>query len=155
LRRRVGQQRVLHESSCDGCMPVLSIRRTASPRTDSDLLQIFFPRRCPSGCWSFVTAPDPADRADPRRTSQGASMTSDITHSPNAARLERSYDAPAELIWELLTTAAGLDEWFAPDGFDTTVSEIELKPGGELRYTMTATSPEQIAFMQSTGNPLA
>jgi uncharacterized protein YndB with AHSA1/START domain len=82
-------------------------------------------------------------------------MTTDITPSPNAARLERTYDAPAELIWELLTTPAGLDEWFAPDGFETQVSVIELKPGGRLLYTMTATSPEQVAFLQSTGNPLA
>ena len=75
--------------------------------------------------------------------------------SPGAARLERTYDAPAELIWELLTTAAGLEEWFAPDGFETRVSELELRPGGQLRYTMTATAPEQVAFMQDTGNPLS
>jgi uncharacterized protein YndB with AHSA1/START domain len=82
-------------------------------------------------------------------------MTTEPTLSPDAARLERSYDAPAELIWELLTTAAGLDEWFAPDGFQTRVSEIELKPGGQLRYTMTATAPEQVAFLRDTGNPLS
>jgi uncharacterized protein YndB with AHSA1/START domain len=76
-------------------------------------------------------------------------------HSPDAARLERTYDAPAELIWELLTTAAGLDEWFAPDGFETRVSELELKPGGHLRYTMTATAPEQVAFMRNVGQPLS
>ena len=33
-------------------------------------------------------------------------MTTQPTPSPEAARLERTYDAPAELIWELLTTAA-------------------------------------------------
>jgi uncharacterized protein YndB with AHSA1/START domain len=75
--------------------------------------------------------------------------------NPDQAQLERTYDAPAELIWELLTTAAGLDEWWAPDGFETRVSEVELKPGGQLRYTMTATAPEQIAFVQDTGNPLS
>ena len=74
-------------------------------------------------------------------------MTTEPTPSPNAAPLERTYDAPAELIWELLTTAAGLEEWFAPDGFETRVSELELKPGGQLQYTMTATAPEQVAFV--------
>ena len=82
-------------------------------------------------------------------------MTTEPTPSPNAARLERTYDAPAELIWELLTSAAGLEEWWAPDGFETRVNELELKPGGQLRYTMTATSPEQVAFMRDTGNPLS
>ena len=68
-------------------------------------------------------------------------MTTEPAPSPNAARLERTYAAPAELIWELLTTAAGLEEWWAPDGFETRVSELELRPGGQLRYTMTATAP--------------
>ena len=33
--------------------------------------------------------------------------------------------------------------------------ELELRPGGQLRYTMTATAPEQVAFMRNTGNPLS
>jgi uncharacterized protein YndB with AHSA1/START domain len=82
-------------------------------------------------------------------------MTTETTPSLNAARLERTYDAPADLIWELLTTAPGLDEWWAPDGFETRVSELELRPGGQVRYTMTATTPAQIAFMRDTGNPLS
>jgi len=82
-------------------------------------------------------------------------MTAEITHSPDAARFERTYDAPAELIWELWTTAAGLGEWFAPDGFESRVTDLELKPGGQLRYTMTATGAEQVAFMRDTGNPLS
>jgi uncharacterized protein YndB with AHSA1/START domain len=82
-------------------------------------------------------------------------MTTEPRLSPNAARLERTYDAPAELVWELLTTAAGLEEWWAPDGFETRVSELELRPGGQLRYTMTATGPEQVAFMRDIGNPLS
>ena len=49
-------------------------------------------------------------------------MTTEPTPSPNAARLERTYAAPAELIWELWTTAAGLGEWFAPEGFESRVS---------------------------------
>ncbi|MER7544693.1 SRPBCC domain-containing protein [Spirillospora sp. NPDC127506] len=82
-------------------------------------------------------------------------MTSSHTPSPTAARLERVYDAPVRLVWELLTTAGGLGEWFAPDGFESRVDALDLRPGGLLRYTMTATAPEQVAFMRDTGNPLA
>jgi uncharacterized protein YndB with AHSA1/START domain len=82
-------------------------------------------------------------------------MTAQPTPSLDAARFERTYDAPAGLIWELWTTADGLGEWFAPDGFESRVSELELRPGGQLRYTMTATAPEQVAFMRDTGNPLS
>jgi uncharacterized protein YndB with AHSA1/START domain len=81
-------------------------------------------------------------------------MNTEPTPSPNATRLERTYDVPAELIWELWTTAAGLEEWWAPKGFETRVSEIELRPGGQVRYTLTATSPEQVAFVQKLGLPL-
>jgi uncharacterized protein YndB with AHSA1/START domain len=82
-------------------------------------------------------------------------MTTELTPSPNAARLERTYDAPPELIWELWTTPAGLGEWFAPDGFESRVSELELRPDGQLRFTMTATAPEQVAFMRDAGVPLS
>jgi uncharacterized protein YndB with AHSA1/START domain len=82
-------------------------------------------------------------------------MTTETTPSPNAARLERTYDAPAELIWELCTTAAGLEEWWGPDGFETQVSELELRPSGHVRYTMTATAPEQVAFVRNLGMPLS
>jgi uncharacterized protein YndB with AHSA1/START domain len=81
-------------------------------------------------------------------------MTTKPASSPKAVRLERTYDAPVKLVWELLTTATGLDEWFAPDGFETRVSEVDLRPGGQLRYAMTATAPEQVEFMRDNGSPL-
>jgi uncharacterized protein YndB with AHSA1/START domain len=77
------------------------------------------------------------------------------TPSPDATRLERAYDAPPGRIWELWTTARGLEQWFAPDGFQTRVRELDLRLGGRLRYTMTATGPEQVAFMRDIGAPLA
>jgi uncharacterized protein YndB with AHSA1/START domain len=82
-------------------------------------------------------------------------MSTEAKPSADAVRLERTYDAPPELIWELLTTVPGLEEWWAPDGFETRVSELELTPGGHVRYTMTATGPDQVAFVQSLGMPLS
>jgi uncharacterized protein YndB with AHSA1/START domain len=88
--------------------------------------------------------------SQPRRT-----MNTQPAPSPDAVRLERTYHVPVDLVWELLTTPAGLEEWFAPDGFQTRVKQLELRPGGQLRYSMTATAPEQVAFMRDTGNPLS
>jgi uncharacterized protein YndB with AHSA1/START domain len=70
-------------------------------------------------------------------------------------RIERSYEVVAETIWELWTTPAGIEAWWAPDGFSVEVQKLELEPGGELIYTMTATGPEQIEFMRSAGMPLS
>jgi uncharacterized protein YndB with AHSA1/START domain len=82
-------------------------------------------------------------------------MRNELTPSPNATQLKHTYDAPAELIWELCTTAGGLEEWWGPDGFKTRVSELELRPGGQLRYTLTAIGSEQVAFVRNLGMPLS
>ncbi len=57
-------------------------------------------------------------------------------------------------MWELWTTAEGIAAWWAPDGFSVGVSKLDLAAGGELHYSMTATAPTQIEFMQNTGMPL-
>ena len=69
-------------------------------------------------------------------------------------RIERTYPASAETIWDLWTTASGISRWWAPDGFRTDVTAIDVRPGGELVYEMTAVAPEMIAFMQTAGMPL-
>jgi uncharacterized protein YndB with AHSA1/START domain len=68
--------------------------------------------------------------------------------------IERTYDAPPERIWELWTTAAGIESWWAPSGFEAKVQEIDVRPGGELRHSLTAVGPEQVAFMEGAGLPL-
>ncbi|MGX1933025.1 SRPBCC family protein [Microbacterium resistens] len=69
--------------------------------------------------------------------------------------IEKTIPAPVETVWELWTTAEGISRWWAPDGFRTDVNRLDLRPGGELVYTMTATAPEQVAFMEQHGMPLA
>ena len=69
-------------------------------------------------------------------------------------RIERTYPTTADEIWELWTTREGIESWWAPDGFTLEVEKLELEPGGELVYTMTATGPEQIEFMRNAGMPL-
>lgn len=68
---------------------------------------------------------------------------------------ERTYSADPATIWRLWTTPAGIAQWWAPDGFTTTVDALDLREGGQLVYTMTATAPETVDFMKSAGMPLA
>lgn len=68
--------------------------------------------------------------------------------------IERIVAASPETVWDLWTTARGIEQWWAPDGFRAEVQKIELTEGGELVYTMTATAPEQVAFMEQQGMPL-
>jgi uncharacterized protein YndB with AHSA1/START domain len=81
-------------------------------------------------------------------------MTVQRAPSAEATRIERTYDAPPERIWELWTTPEGISSWWAPDGFRTDVQSLDLRPGGELVYTMTAIGPEQVEFMKGAGMPL-
>jgi uncharacterized protein YndB with AHSA1/START domain len=69
-------------------------------------------------------------------------------------RIERVYRASPEQIWELWTTPGGIEQWWAPDGFDASVQELDLRDGGELRHSLTATTPETVQFMESAGLPL-
>lgn len=69
--------------------------------------------------------------------------------------IERTVAAPPARVWELWTTAEGISSWWAPEGFRTDVTRLDLTPDGELVYTMTAVAPAQIAFMEEYGMPLA
>jgi uncharacterized protein YndB with AHSA1/START domain len=68
--------------------------------------------------------------------------------------LERTFAASVEDVWELWTTKEGIESWWGPEGFSTTVLKLDLWPGGELRYTMTATAPDQVGFLRKAGMPL-
>ncbi len=67
--------------------------------------------------------------------------------------IERVWQAPIDVIWELWTSAEGIASWFGPRGFAVEVEEIDLKAGGIFRYTMRATDPEKIAGMEKQGRP--
>lgn len=68
--------------------------------------------------------------------------------------LERTFKTSLEEVWELWTTRDGIESWWGPEGFSVAVSELDLRPGGELVYAMSATEPEQMAYMTKAGMPL-
>lgn len=68
--------------------------------------------------------------------------------------LERTFEASAEEVWELWTTKDGIEAWWGPDGFQVEVESLDLRPGGDCVYAMSATGPEQIDYMTKAGMPL-
>ena len=68
--------------------------------------------------------------------------------------IERTFNAAIEDVWELWTTKEGIESWWGPDGFIVKVDRLDFHSGGELVYAMTATAPEQIAFLKKAGMPL-
>lgn len=83
-------------------------------------------------------------------------MSSAMTSSARRkVTLERSFEASIEEVWDLWTTKEGIESWWGPDGFVVKVQKLDLRPGGELLYTMTAIGSDQIAFLKNAGMPLA
>jgi uncharacterized protein YndB with AHSA1/START domain len=73
---------------------------------------------------------------------------------PKHIIIERRFDAAMEDVWDLWTTKEGIESWWGPDGFRVEVIELELRPGGQLFYAMTAVAEPQISFMKQSGMPL-
>lgn len=69
--------------------------------------------------------------------------------------LERKYKASVRDVWDMWATAKGIESWWGPGGFTTKVNKMDLRPGGGLHYTMTASGVDQIAFMKNAGMPLS
>jgi uncharacterized protein YndB with AHSA1/START domain len=69
--------------------------------------------------------------------------------------LERKLKASLDDVWELWTTAEGIESWWGPDGFTTRVDELDVRRGGAFRYTMTATGKNEVEFMKREGLPLS
>ena len=50
--------------------------------------------------------------------------------------LERTLDAPVDLVWQAYTDPEHLKRWFAPRPYQITECELDLKPGGIFRIRM-------------------
>ena len=53
-----------------------------------------------------------------------------MTKQSNKISFERKYEAPVEDVWDLWTTAEGIESWWGPEGFSVRVSKLDLRPGG-------------------------
>ena len=50
--------------------------------------------------------------------------------------LERTLDAPIDLVWQAYTDPSHLKRWFAPKPYEITECELNLRPGGIFRIRM-------------------
>jgi uncharacterized protein YndB with AHSA1/START domain len=50
--------------------------------------------------------------------------------------ITRVFDAPRELVWEAWTNPQHVSKWWGPEGFTTTIEEMNVKPGGTWKHVM-------------------
>jgi uncharacterized protein YndB with AHSA1/START domain len=65
-----------------------------------------------------------------------AKSSLDLAQDPRAIIGVREFDAPRELVFEAWTDPKHLAQWWGPDGFTTTTSAFDMRPGGVWRFIM-------------------
>lgn len=95
------------------------------------------------------------------RTSQTQASTAD-----REIVLSRVFDAPRELVFKAWTDSQHVAQWWGPNGFTTTVHEMDVRPGGVWRFVMhgpdgvdydnkmvfaEVVEPERLVFNHSSG----
>ena len=74
---------------------------------------------------------------------------SDSTISTDAVVIERTFDAPVDLIWQMWTEPEHFKNWYGPKGFTVPVAEMDVRVGGKHLFCME--SPDGSMKMWSTG----
>lgn len=56
--------------------------------------------------------------------------------SQRSLSVTRMFNAPINLLWQVLTTADYIKDWWGPDGFTNTIRIMEVSEGGKWEFTM-------------------
>ena len=73
----------------------------------------------------------------------------DSTVSEDAVVIERTFEAPVELIWQMWTNPEHFKNWYGPQGFTIPVADMDLRVGGKRLVCMS--SPDGSMKMWTTG----
>jgi uncharacterized protein YndB with AHSA1/START domain len=60
----------------------------------------------------------------------------DLEQDPRVIVGTREFDAPRALVFEAWTDPKHLSQWWGPNGFTTTTSSFDFRPGGVWRFVM-------------------
>ena len=74
---------------------------------------------------------------------------SDSTTAKDAIVIERIFEAPVELIWQMWTQPENFKKWYGPKGFTVPVAEMDVRVGGKQLICMA--SPDGSMKMWTTG----
>lgn len=66
-------------------------------------------------------------------------------------RIERDFDAPVAMVWEMWTDPELFKAWYGPRGMSVPVAEMDVVVGGTRKICMEMASPERTMKMWFTG----
>ncbi|XDD46361.1 SRPBCC domain-containing protein [Leptospira sp. WS39.C2] len=67
-----------------------------------------------------------------------------VTLEEKIIRMERTFNAPLKLVWEVWTNPLHLEKWWGPKGFTNPTVEFDFKVGGSYRIVMR--SPDGVDY---------
>lgn len=71
--------------------------------------------------------------------------------SPGVVVIERSFDAPAALIWQMWTEPEHFKAWYGPDGVTVPVAKMDVRAGGSRLVCLEMDTPGGLRRMWFTG----
>jgi uncharacterized protein YndB with AHSA1/START domain len=69
----------------------------------------------------------------------------------HAVVIERSFDAPADLIWQMWTEPEHFKAWYGPDGSTVPVATMDVRAGGSRLVCLEMDTPGGLMQMWFTG----
>jgi len=76
---------------------------------------------------------------------------SDSTITTDAIVIERIFDAPIDLIWQMWTQPEHFKKWYGPKGFTVPVAEMEVRVGGKRLVCMEMQNSDGSMKIWTTG----
>jgi len=73
------------------------------------------------------------------------------TEPEDAVVIERIFDAPVEIIWQMWTQPEHFKKWYGPNGFSVPVAEMDVRVGGKRLVCMEMQKPDGGMKMWTTG----
>ena len=71
--------------------------------------------------------------------------------SRDAVTIERTFDAPVELVWQMWVDPEHFRHWYGPDGATIPVAEMDVRVGGRRRVCMEVQTPDGHRQLWFTG----
>ncbi len=71
--------------------------------------------------------------------------------SPDAVVIERTFDAPVHLVWDMWTHPQHFKAWYGPDGAAIPVAQMDVRVGGTRLVCMAMQTPNGPMQMWFTG----
>ena len=82
----------------------------------------------------------------PTRIDRGSTETTTIYSDGGDLVFERTFDAPRDEVWKAFTEPELIPRWWGPHGTTTSVTEMDVRPGGKWRYVSSAPDRDDVAF---------